>query len=162
MRIWLASLILASLSLAPNAWAFTCARETPLERMDRADVVFEGIIINSARYGEDPASQHRLTELNRISPQKRTAKNYHQVYVTEAFKGDIPGIVELWTDDWSYRGAGLLTAGMRAVFYADYSAENGKFLSDPCLAIYMLRDEGESRPLTADDLKKEFQRFEFE
>lgn len=149
-------------AVAPVASAFTCLTETPRERMARADVVFEGIVINSQRLADDAATRYRMKKLFGDLPDHEIPKNMSEIIVTETFKGETQRIQELWVNDWGYGwGAGYHHPGKRAVFFARYSGDPEKLTTDPCLDVYYLYRE-DYRPLQAADMWKELGTFDLD
>lgn len=130
--------------------------------MARADVVFEGIVVNSNRLADDPATRNRMKKLFGGIPDQEIPKNRSEIIVTETFKGETQRVQELWVNDWGYgSGAGYHPPAMRAVFFARYSGDPSKLTTDPCLDVYYLHLE-DDRPLQAADMWKELGKFEIE
>ncbi|MAK60580.1 MAG: hypothetical protein CMK09_06350 [Ponticaulis sp.] len=156
------ALILICSVAAPEASAFTCLTETPLERMARADVVFEGIVVNSHRLSDEAAVHHQRRAPSGNGFAHSIPQNMSEIIVTETFKGETREVWELWTHDWGYgRGAAHHPPAMRAVFFAQYSGDPDKLISNPCLAVYHLPND-DYRPLNANDLWEDLRKFDLD
>jgi len=147
------------------ASAYTCLTETPFERFSRAEVVFEGIVAKGGSLKEASISQPAIEAMKdkaigRDTPTENIGVT--EIIVTETFKGETSRLQELWSDSWGY-GAGYgFQPPFRAVFFANYSDTDGILITDPCLALYHLREGDEYRILTAKDLWFELTKFDLD
>lgn len=138
----------AALCCSQSASAFECLSETVLERFNRADVVFEGIIVNASS-----ATQ----AINQQTPQKR-----FEILVTEPYKGETEKVQILWADDWGYKNANNFPRATRAVFFAMHGSEAERLVTNPCLAVVYDEYEDGYRPMKASEFWLELGKFEID
>lgn len=146
---------------APNAFAYDCGTEMPAERLNRADVVFEGIVIASENAPNDAMSRYRIESFHQYKGYRQLSEAKTQIYVTENFKGKTNKVENLWIVQWG-GGEGLYQPGSRAVFFAYDSEEFNRLESDLCTATFRQSVDDGYRLMNAEDFWKHLGRFELD
>lgn len=164
MRGFSAALLLGLLTSAisgPAALAYTCGSPTLLERLDQADVVFEGIVIASEAAPDNAMSRYRIDNFQQYRNYRSLDEAWAQIYVTENFKGKTNKLENLWIDQWGY-AHGYYPPGTRAVFFAYYSEDHKRLETDICSDTVPVSRGDERSRMNAEDFWKELGKFELD